>query len=153
MALIFHINSKKIIFLRLNLFKMKKTTILLSVISFLLTIAANGQTNNNIEVDEFVKKIGSERYMLIDVRTGEEFAEGHIKGAVNIDYYSTDFSHQIGKIENETPVLLYCRSGNRSGKSVQMMYEMGFTEVKHLDCGIKGWLAEGRKIIQSEDEN
>ena len=131
---------------------MKNITILFSIISFLLTISANGQTNS-MEIDEFIKKIASERYMLIDVRTVEEFEEGYIQGAVNIDYYSTDFANQIEKIANTTPVLLYCRSGNRSGKCMEMMYGMGFTEVKHLDAGIKGWVAEGYRIIQSEHEN
>lgn len=118
-----------------------------------MSIAVNAQINNEIEIDEFLKKIGSERYILIDVRTAEEFAEGYIEGAVNIDYYSADFAKQIGAIDKTTPVLLYCRSGNRSRKSIEMMYEIGFTEVKHLDCGIKGWKAEGRKIIQLENEN
>ena len=112
----------------LNLFKMKNITILFSIISFLLTISANGQTNS-MEIDEFIKKIASERYMLIDVRTVEEFEEGYIQGAVNIDYYSTDFANQIEKIANTTPVLLYCRSGNRSGKAAKIMDSIGFYKI------------------------
>ena len=132
---------------------MKKLISAISVLLMFFTTAVFGQTNNDLEIDEFVKKIASEKYLLIDVRTAEEFAAGHIQGAINIDYYSADFSNQIGKIGQEKPVLLYCRSGNRSAKSMQMMYEMGFVEVKHLDGGIKAWKAENRKIIQLKNEN
>lgn len=132
---------------------MKKLISAISVLLMFFTTAVFGQTNNDLEIDEFVKKMASERYVLIDVRTAEEFAAGHIQGAINIDYYSADFSNQIEKIGKEKPVLLYCRSGNRSAKSMQMMYEMGFVEVKHLDGGIKAWKAENRKIIQLKNEN
>ena len=60
---------------------------------------------------------------------------------------------RIGKIGKEKPILLYCRSGNRSARSMNIMYEMGFVEVKHLDGGIKAWKAENRKIIQLQNEN
>tara|TARA_Y100000588_G_C13712101_1_gene693417 strand:+ start:96 stop:494 length:399 start_codon:yes stop_codon:yes gene_type:complete len=132
---------------------MKKLISAISVLLMFFTTAVFGQTNNDLEIDEFVKKMASEKYLLIDVRTAEEFAAGHIQGAINIDYYSADFSNQIEKIGKEKPVLLYCRSGNRSAKSMQMMYEMGFVEVKHLDGGIKAWKAENRKIIQLQNEN
>ena len=132
---------------------MKKLISAISVLLMFFTTAVFGQTNNDLEIDEFVKKMASEKYLLIDVRTAEEFAAGHIQGAINIDYYSADFSNQIEKIGKEKPVLLYCRSGNRSAKSMQMMYEMGFVEVKHLDGGIKAWKAENRKIVQLKNEN
>ena len=132
---------------------MKKLIITLSAAFMLLTTTATCQTNNDIELDEFLKKIGSEKYILIDVRTTEEFALGHIEGAINIDYYSPDFSNQVLKIGLDTPVLLYCQSGNRSRKSMGIMYEIGFVEVKSLDCGIKGWRAENRKIIKIENED
>ena len=132
---------------------MKKLFSAISVLLMFFTTAVFGQTNNDLEIDEFLKKMASEKYLLIDVRTAEEFAAGHIQGAINIDYYSADFSKKIGKIGKEKPILLYCRSGNRSAKSMQMMYEMGFVEVKHLDGGIKAWKAENRKIIQLQNEN
>ena len=127
---------------------MKKLISGLSVLFMFFTTAIYGQSNNDLEIDEFLKKMASEKYLLIDVRTTEEFEAGHIQGAINIDYYSADFSNQIEKIGKEKPVLLYCRSGNRSAKSMQMMYEMAFLEVKHLDGGIKAWKAENRKTIQ-----
>ena len=85
---------------------MKKLISTISVLLMLFTTSVFGQTNNDLEIDEFLKKMASEKYLLIDVRTAEEFAAGHIQGAINIDYYSADFSKQIGKIGKEKPILL-----------------------------------------------
>ena len=80
---------------------MKKLISGLSVLLMFFTTAIYGQSKNDLEIDEFVKKIATEKYLLIDVRTSEEFEAGYIQGAINIDYYSADFSTQIGKIERE----------------------------------------------------
>jgi rhodanese-related sulfurtransferase len=106
-----------------------------------------GQTKNDIELDEFEKKMASEKYLLVDVRTAEEFAEGHIKGAINIDYLAENFSIEIQELELESPVLLYCRSGNRSSKAMKTMKELGFKEVYNLEGGIKGWISENNPVI------
>ena len=91
--------------------------------------------------------MASEKYLLVDVRTAEEFAEGHIEGALNIDYFSATFSDDISKVGFEIPVLLYCRSGNRSGKAMKIMKELGFKEVYNLEGGIKGWILENNPVI------
>jgi len=132
---------------------MKKIITILSVAFILVSLSASCQSKNDLEIDEFIKKIASERYVLVDVRTVEEFKEGYIEGAVNIDYFSTNFSSEISKLGFETSILVYCRSGNRSGKSMKMMYDLGFVEVKHLSCGISGWKAENHKIITNKNEN
>ena len=105
-----------------------------------------GQNKNDIQIDEFKKKIGTENYILVDVRTSEEYADGHLEGALNIDYFSTTFSDDISELGLETPILVYCRSGNRSGKSMKIMYDMGFKEVKNLICGYKGWVSENNSV-------
>ena len=74
----------------------------------------------------------SSEYILVDVRTIQEFAEGHIKGAINIDYLAENFSIEIQALDLENPVLLYCRSGNRSGKAMKIMNELGYLEVYNL---------------------
>ena len=127
---------------------MNKLFAVVSVVFILMSSCTIGQTKNDIELAEFEKKMASEKYLLVDVRTAEEFSEGHIKGAINIDYLAENFSIEIQELELESPVLLYCRSGNRSGKAMQIMYDLGFTEVKNLIGGIKGWKAENHKLIK-----
>ena len=64
---------------------------------------------------------------LLDVRTPAEFAEGHLAGAVNVDLFAPDFRQQVEALDlpAETPVYLYCRSGNRSGQATGLLAEMG----------------------------
>ena len=127
---------------------MNKLIVLLSGVFMLVASCSIGQNKNDIQIDEFQKKIATENYILVDVRTSEEYADGHLEGALNIDYFSTTFSEEIGKLRLETPVLVYCRSGNRSGKSMKIMYDIGFKEVKNLIGGYKGWVLENNSVIK-----
>ena len=127
---------------------MNKLTIVLSGVFMLAASCMLGQNKNDIQIDEFQKKIATENYILVDVRTAEEYAEGHLEGALNIDYFSTEFSGEISQLGLETPVLVYCQSGNRSRKSMKIMYNIGFHEVKNLICGYKGWVSENNSVIK-----
>ena len=126
---------------------MNKLFAAVSVVFMLMSSCIIGQTKYDIELDEFEKKMASEKYLLVDVRTAEEFAEGHIKGAINIDYLAESFTIEIQELDLENPVLLYCRSGNRSGKAMKIMNELEFIEVYNLEGGIKGWISENNPVI------
>lgn len=67
--------------------------------------------------------------VVIDVRTPEEFAAGHLQGAENIDVQAADFHERVGKLDPDATYVLYCRSGSRAGAAAQMMTDMGFTDV------------------------
>ena len=127
---------------------MNKLFAVVSVVFILMSACTIGQTKNDIELDEFEKKIASEKHLLVDVRTAEEFTDGHIEGALNIDCFSATFSDEISNIGLEKLVLVYCRSGNRSGKSMKIMYDLGFKEVYNLIDGIKGWKAKNNALIK-----
>ena len=106
------------------------------------------QNKNDIEITEFKTKIASQKYILVDVRTESEFDDGHIKGAINIDYFSDNFSDEISDLGLETPVLVYCKSGNRSGKAMKIMNDLRFKEVKNLIGGYKSWISGENLIIK-----
>ena len=127
---------------------MNKLFVAVLLISILISSCAIGQITNDIDIDEFRKKMVSEKYVLVDVRTEKEFDDGHIEDALNIDYFSDTFSHEISNIGLENPVLVYCRSGNRSGKSMKIMSDLGFKEVYNLIGGIKGWKAKNNRLIK-----
>jgi phage shock protein E len=74
-----------------------------------------------------LKSIQSGKAYLVDVRTPEEFAGGHLKHATNINYNSPDFKSQIARLDKKKPVYLYCRSGNRSGKAADSLKAFGFS--------------------------
>ncbi len=85
--------------------------------------------------------------VILDVRTPEEFAEGHLDGAVMIDFYDADFAEQLAGLDPDVPYLLYCRSGNRSGQTIEVMRELGFTDVADIDGGILSWSDAGLPTV------
>ena len=66
---------------------------------------------------------------LIDVRTPEEFAAGHLRGAVNIDLAAPDFNDLIGALDKAASYVIYCASGNRAGTAIEAMRDQGFDDV------------------------
>jgi len=82
-------------------------------------------------------------FVIIDVRTLEEFADGHIENAANLDYYSETFQDELDKRDKNKTYFIYCRSGNRSGKALKIMEELNFREVYNMSGGIIEWKAEG----------
>lgn len=81
---------------------------------------------------------------VIDVRTPEEFAEGHIEGAQLIDFYSATFERQIAALDPDGEYLVYCRSGNRSGQTIALMERYGIDQVWDLRGGV---LAGGLPLV------
>jgi rhodanese-related sulfurtransferase len=82
-------------------------------------------------------------FVIIDVRTPEEFADGHIENAINLDYYSETFRDELNKLDKGKKYLIYCRSGNRSGKALNIAGELEFREAYNMLGGIIEWKAEG----------
>jgi rhodanese-related sulfurtransferase len=87
-------------------------------------------------------------FIIIDIRTPGEFSSGHLSEAVNIDYYASDFREQLGGLNKNSTYLLYCRTGNRSSKALDIMKELNFRKVFHLTSGIVGWQSAGYSVLQ-----
>lgn len=77
--------------------------------------------------------------VFLDVRTPEEFKDGHIEGAVLINLFDEDFKEQVDALDKEKPVYIYCRSGNRSQKAGNILIQMGFKQVYDIEEGYLGW--------------
>ena len=105
------------------------------------------QAIKDISLKEVYDLIGKNKdnqsFIIIDVRTPEEFANEHIENAVNLDYYSEKFRDELNKLDKEKTYLIYCRSGNRSGKALSIMKELAFREIYNMLGGIIQWKAEG----------
>lgn len=95
-----------------------------------------------ISVEEVREAMGNGEFQLIDVRTIEEFGEGHLKNAKNICVTDDDFKEKVAKLNRNEPVYLYCRSGKRSARAGEILREMGFTEIYDMDGGILKWNEE-----------
>lgn len=82
--------------------------------------------------------------VLLDVRTPEEFAAGHIAGAVNIPY--DQVAAHLGEIPKDEEVVLYCKSGRRAGLAAETLSANGYTRLGHLEGDMQGWTAAGRPV-------
>ncbi len=76
---------------------------------------------------------------LVDVRTPEEFEEGHLENAENIDVLETDFITKAEKLDLEKPIYIYCRSGKRSAKAALILKDVGFKEIYDMKGGYLHW--------------
>jgi len=137
---------------------MKNTYLLLSLFCILAcqnpqSSSQNSTTSNTtesltydkIDVDEFAQKLASiSNAQLVDVRTPEEFQQGHIEGANNIDFRQSDFEKNIAQLNKDQAVLVYCKSGGRSGRSMKAFKNLGFVEVYDLNGGYNAWSAKNQ---------
>jgi rhodanese-related sulfurtransferase len=94
---------------------------------------------NSTEVSELLQ--ANKSLIILDVRTPEEYAQGHIKGAVNLDVHQPDAMDKIDKLDKNATYLVYCRTKNRSGVVANHMNDSGFKTVYQMMDGITGWNA------------
>ncbi|MBI4934578.1 MAG: rhodanese-like domain-containing protein [Actinobacteria bacterium] len=94
---------------------------------------------------ELIQQLGAE-LTVIDVRTAEEYASGHLEGAVNYDIEGGQFSALIEPLDRAKPYMVYCHSGRRSGIAADAMVAAGFTQVYDLG-GIADWMAAGLPVV------
>ncbi len=85
--------------------------------------------------------------VILDVRTQDEFDEGHIDGAVLLDFYREDFAEALADFDPDVPYVLYCRSGNRSSGARAIMADLGFRDVEDVDGGIVAWQQLGLPVV------
>ena len=101
-----------------------------------------------ISADSLKVMLNNEHGILLDVRTPEEFAEGHLPGAINIDFKNEGFSAALDTLDKTKQYEVYCRSGHRSGESTEMMSKKGFKKVYDLEGGILKWQEKGFETVK-----
>ena len=126
---------------------MSLVTTLLGVLS-----CASGTPVTNLGIDDFEAKACDPAVFLVDVRTPEEYAEGHLRGAANIDWNAPDFLDVFtSACPKETPVAVYCRTGRRSAEAAQKLAKAGYA-VTNLLGGIVAWEEAGKPVTKYEVE-
>jgi len=120
-----------------------KLKILLPILMLLLAsfsgLSAQRTQLNSPEIKEVLKK--NKAIVILDVRTAEEFAAGHLKGAQNMDIRQQDAYSKLDKLNHQTTYLVYCRTNHRSGMAVEYMMQKGFKNVYQMMDGFPGWAA------------
>jgi len=114
--------------------------LLLLFLSTFTTLEAQTKTEVNSKQASVLLQKDS-KLIILDVRTPEEFKEGHIKGAINIDIRQEDAFRKIDKLNKNAKYLVYCRTNHRSGLAVDHMMQNGFRNVTQMMDGFPGWIA------------
>lgn len=100
-----------------------------------------------ISIAEFEKMSAKKKNKVVDVRTPEEVAEGHLAGSLNINFLGENFTQEIETLNKNKTYLLYCRSGARTRRAADQMQKAGFKKVYMLEGGITAW-NEAEKPIE-----
>lgn len=134
-----------------NIFKISLFILLLALLLPLQSLAKSSiiETISPRQVADLIsQRNGDPNFIILDIRTLAEFKTGHLHNAVLLDYYSKTFVNELKRLDKTKTYLIYCRSGNRSGRSLGLIKEMGFQSVYNMDQGIIGWLKKGYKITK-----
>ena len=126
-----------------------KTKLILPVLALLFcsftTIAAQTKVEvNSKQVNSMLQK--DKKWIVLDVRSAEEFNSGHIKGAVNIDIRQPDAFSKIDKLNKDAKYIVHCRTNHRSGMAVDHMLQSGFKNIYQMMDGWSGWLTNNLPV-------
>ena len=101
----------------------------------------------NVISDTQFTEIQDTDFILVDVRTTEEYESGHIQDAINFDFYSESFQNDILTLDKSSSIILYCRTQNRSTKTANYLKENGYKEIIVLAGGITSWVKNGNDLV------
>lgn len=103
---------------------------------------------SEVDPQAFAAALAVPGTVVLDVRTPQEFADGHLPNAVNLDIENATFDTQLAALSTASTYAVYCRSGNRSGAALEKMRAAGFTSAFHLGGGIGAWQSAGLDVVQ-----
>ena len=119
----------------------------MSLIAFLLSLFSSASDGGykDLDVTAFEEAVSGSKVAVLDVRTADEYAAGHLPWASNLDWYATDFVERVSaSYPKETPLALYCRSGRRSAEAAARLVKEGYT-VCNLKGGYLAWTGAGKR--------
>jgi phage shock protein E len=103
----------------------------------------------NIDASEAAKLLDeNKKIVVLDVRTPDEFAAGHIAGATNINFNDPKLKERIVALDKSKPYLVHCAAGGRSAKAREILKELQFQSIYHLDGGLKAWEKAGKPVVR-----
>ena len=119
----------------------------LSLLALLLTFSATAQDSlivkkHTYAPKKFERKMKKEAVQVLDVRTAEEYKQGHLPGALLMDVNSPDFKEKVAQLDKSKTYLVYCKSGRRSEKALKILYNAGYQNAYHLKGGYLNWKGE-----------
>lgn len=113
----------------------------------LLSISAYSSNVSDISQQELFEA-NSNNVVIVDVRTTEEFQQGHVPNAINVPLSNIIDNPDILTFSKEKPIVLYCRSGYRAGKAAEALQKYGYTNLRHLEGDMQGWSKAGLPVAK-----
>ncbi len=117
--------------------------------TFLFSFTAFATTTYEISQTQLIslqQAAKAQKFILLDVRSTEEFNQGHIPGAINISHDKIIDNLSMLTAYKNTEIIIYCRSGRRAGVAADLLAEHGFMQLSHLTGDMNGWQAHDRPI-------
>ncbi len=134
-----------------NIFLIALVVALAAQSNFFIQSKNKNQIIGALTIKEAYNKIRENKnnpdLIILDVRTQDEYSQGHVENAKNIDYYSKTFETDLNKLDKSKTYLVYCRSGSRSSKALKIMEKLGFNEVYNIG-GIMDWQGAGYPVVK-----
>ena len=131
----------------MNIKKLLVSVLLAAIVSRVRFFICSSKQIQCLSVDEFEHQLIATKFeQLIDVCKQKEFGKCHIPGAKNIDFRSSDFRREIGKLDKTKPILLYCLSGVRSKLTASICKKAGFVSIYELDRGFRAWIEADKPV-------
>jgi len=139
---------------------MKKRLIIFAIPIFIICLGfmlplLSAQENTRImtvsakeAADLIDKHVGDSDFAILDIRTPGEFQSGHLQSAILIDFYSQTFADQLSRLDKGKKFLIYCRTGNRSARSLEIFKKLKFQKIYHMANGISTWKSEGFPVVK-----
>ena len=127
-------------------FKFIALILVLILSSFTSIDAQNKIEVNSKKVNKMIRR--DKKLIVLDVRTAEEFNEGHIKGAINIDIRQPDALEKIDKLDHNAKYIVHCRTNHRSKTASDHMVQSGFKTVYQMMDGITGWNQNKLRVVK-----
>jgi len=135
---------------------------LISVLTLVWGLAATAQTPatpasqasqgksvvRNVTVEQFEGLRRGTNTVVLDVRTQAEFVDGHLEGAVLLDYRAADFAEKVAKLDKSKQYLVHCAAGGRSARACTKMETLGFTNLVNLEGGLGAWTDAGKPVVK-----
>jgi len=114
--------------------------------------SGNSNETDHIDVKEAHQMIqdnlSNQDFVILDTRSPGEYASGHIENSVFVNFSDPSFKEELEKLDKNKKYLIYCRSGNRSGQTLDIMKKMDFKEVYNMKGGILAWSKSGYKVVK-----
>ena len=121
---------------------------ILTMLCSLIGCNAQSEGFKSLSVEEYAKAIEDTTIVRLDVRTAEEYADGHIGKALNIDVLKSDFEQKaVATLPKDRIIAINCRSGKRSKNAARILVKNGY-EVIELNSGFNGWTSKGMPVTK-----